>query len=221
MPDALPADAVRSIRRTLNAILRKTSAVNAEVAYLFDLLDTADAPPTTGALDVAPLAVARGGSNGRAVAPPPPPAEPSGVEPSGVDPSAADLGAPGLPKRYEVREMDGAARLLEWRDDATAPGGGPAAPFAVPRATYAAFAAAVAERSGRKFDVIFRRAAHALGENARDYQCRVCLRFWQSRGLVARDRGRYSVAGPKDTFAARAEAAWDLLLSPGVGGEAG
>lgn len=178
MTDPLPDETARAIRRVLNDVLRKTGAVNREVALIFDLLDGSPPP---------------------AVAPP----ANDGAAPAG-DP--VDAVAYGSGKRYEVRDVDGEPRLLESRDD-----GG--APFAVPQRVYAAFAAATTAGSGRKYDQIYRKVMHELGDAARDYHGRVLFRFWQARGLLSRDRGRYAVVGPRDTFPARAQNAWDALAT--------
>lgn len=181
MVDTISPDALRAVRKELNAILRKTSAVNREVATIFDLLD--------GAVPLPANAAAGNGDGPNAAA---------------TKAGTTEEGPPGAPKWYEVRDVDGEPRLLEYREE-----GG--APFAVPRRVHDAMAVAVAAHSGKKFEQIYRKAAAELGEEARDYQGRVLFRFWQWRRLLTRDRGRYVIACPREQFAARAEAAWDAL----------
>lgn len=181
-------ETTRAIRRVLNQILRKTGQVNAEVAMIADLLDGVADPAAV----VTALPPAR--SNGRDFAP---------AAAAFTDGAPGDRPAPGKPKTYEVRDIDGEQRLLESRDaDADA------APFAVPRGVYDAFAQTTAAHSGKKFDLIFRRH-FAHHPDARDYQGRVCFRFWQSKGLLDRVKGRYRIAGTPDEFRHRAAQAWD------------
>lgn len=130
------------------------------------------------------------GANGHAVSAPPPGAAP------------ADTGAA---KHYEVRDVDGEAKLLEYRH-------GSATPFAVPHPVYTAFAKATAEHSGKRFELIFRRFS-ADHPESKDYQGRVCFRFWQQRGLLEKVRGRYRVTAKAESFAQRAEDAWHNVQS--------
>jgi hypothetical protein len=182
-------ETTRAIRRVLNQIIRKTGTVNAEVAMISDLLD--------GAADPAAVVTAApaGRSNGRGFL-----AVPS------LDGSAADKAAPGTAKSYEVRDIDGEERLLESRDDSAA------APFAVPRCVYDAFAQTTAAHSGKKFDLIFRRHLQQH-HDARDYQGRVCFRFWQGKGLLERVRGRYRIVGTPEEFKKRTAEAWEVARS--------
>lgn len=169
MPDTLPDNVARAIRRVLNDILRKTPAVNAEVVRIQELLDGGPLPD----------------ANGHPAAAPPPGAAP------------ADTGAA---KHYEVRDVDGEAKLLEHRH-------GSATPFAVPHAVYTAFAKTTAQHSGKRFELIFRRFS-ADHPDAKDYQGRVCFRFWQQRGLLEKVRGRYRVSAPPDHFTRATATAW-------------
>src|SRR5688500_10577741 len=114
MSETLSPDVTRAVRRVLNDILRKTAVVNAEVARINHPLDGV-APPADVNGDGATAAAARAAA-----------------------PSTGPRPGLGMPKRYEVRDVDGEPRLLEYRD-------GSDTPFAVPHGFYAAFADTTAQ----------------------------------------------------------------------------
>src|SRR5688572_23938316 len=116
MSESLSPDVARAVRRVLNEILRKTAVVNAEVARINDLLDGVPPPPDAN-------------GDGRTASSSP-----------AAGPSAGPKPELGMPKHYEVRDVDGEPRLLEYRD-------GSDTPFAVPHGFYAAFADTTAQHS--------------------------------------------------------------------------
>src|SRR5688572_10445834 len=45
---------------------------------------------------------------------------------------------------------------------------------------------------------------------------RVCFRFWQSKGLLERVKGRYRIVGTPEEFAKRAGRAWEEVSEAGA-----
>ena len=103
---------------------------------------------------------------------------------------------------YRIERVRGEQMLAEYR--AANP-----EPYRCPRAIYRATAGVIkATAEPIAFTQIHKSVNRAVGEDQADYRTRVCVRFWEAKGILIHRRAKFTPKGRAASFAKVARDAW-------------